>query len=95
MVSFIANEIFVMSPSHFFLPRYCVTGSVHLVGTYLSSKDGYGRVEMCYNNTWGTICGDSGWDYNAAKVVCDQLGFGKAYLRSHDWVFVHPDLICV
>ena len=41
-------------------------------------------MEMCYNNAWGTICGDSGWNYNAAEVVCDQLGFGKAYLKSHD-----------
>ena len=58
-------------------PDTCVTGSVHLVGTYSSSKDGYGRVEVCYNNAWGTICGDSGWNYNAAEVVCEQLGFGK------------------
>ena len=46
-------------------------------------------MEMCYNNTWGTICGDSGWNYNAAEVVCEQLGFGKAYLKSHDWMLVH------
>ncbi|KAL5515297.1 hypothetical protein EMCRGX_G000448 [Ephydatia muelleri] len=53
----------------------CATGSVRLVGTYSSSKDGYGRVELCYNNAWGTICGDSGWNDHAAEVVCEQLGY--------------------
>ena len=56
-------------------PDSCATGSVRLVGLGSSIKIGYGRVEMCYNNAWGTICGDSGWNYRAAEVVCDQLGF--------------------
>lgn len=28
-----------------------------------------GRVEMCYNNMYGTICDDL-WDEQAAAVVC-------------------------
>ena len=41
-------------------------------------------MEVCYNNSWGTICGDSGWNYNATKVVCNQLGFNsELYLKSH------------
>ena len=43
-----------------------------------------GRVEICFNETWGTVC-DNLWSSNDATVVCQELGysrFGRQKLRS-------------
>ena len=45
--------------------------AVRLVG---GTWDSQGRVEVNYNDEWGTVC-DDGWNDHDAKVVCRSLGY--------------------
>ncbi len=51
----------------------CVDGDVRLAGGRFPSE---GRVEICIDQNFGTVC-DDGWDTPDAQVVCRQLGFSN------------------
>lgn len=49
----------------------CTNGSVRLVD---GNNTNEGRVEVCKNSVWGTICnGFGGWGTAEARVVCRHL----------------------
>ena len=49
----------------------CYDGDVRIVD---GNRYGEGRVEVCRNNEWGTIC-DQGWDNSDATVACRAFRF--------------------
>ena len=52
-------------------------GTVRLVGGILPHR---GRVELCTNGGWSTLCNNQ-WDRNDAAVVCRQLGYRSAGVK--------------
>ena len=49
----------------------CTLGQLRLMGGSLPNE---GRVEICINNAWGSVCVDY-WGNTDATVVCRQLGY--------------------
>lgn len=50
----------------------CVMGDVRLVN---GSNDSQGRVELCFDGSFGTVCDVTPWTKDDASAVCRQLGF--------------------
>ena len=49
----------------------CTQGDIRLVA---GSATNEGRVEVCNNNMWGSVC-DQGWDISDARVACRHAGY--------------------
>ena len=49
----------------------CANGDLRLAGGNVINE---GRIEICINNVWGTICDDY-WSDTDANVACRMLGY--------------------
>ena len=53
----------------------CNHGDIRLEGT---SNLQSGRVELCYDGVWGTVCSRGHWGRPEAEVICRQLGYSSS-----------------
>ncbi len=58
-------------PPIIIVPEQCNNSDMRLVGGHSELE---GRVEVCVDQEWATVCNDD-WDFADAAVVCRQLGF--------------------
>ena len=59
----------------------CNDGELRLIG---GSTFNQGRLEVCMNSAWGSVCDSEGvFTRDEAKVACRQLGI----LRDEGWCF--------
>ena len=58
----------------------CTNGEMRLVDGSVYRE---GRVEVCVDGRWGTVCGE-GWGDTEAGLVCARLGFpGQSNLQRY------------
>ena len=55
----------------------CIDGDVRIAAARTTSTTITGRVEVCLQNVWGTLC-DDGWGNLDARVICRQEGYAEA-----------------
>ncbi len=69
----------------YFLPMHavCVSGNIRLVNGAVPYE---GRVEVCSEEAWGTVCDDF-WTQEDANVACLQAGFSRFGLL--DVIYIH------
>ncbi len=68
------SYVYKLCTCYFTESSSCSDGDVRLVN---GSKTQEGRLEVCSNNLWGTVCGD-GFNKIDGYVICKELGLGSS-----------------
>ena len=67
----------------------CTTGSVRLADPREQANTIQGRVEVCINQAWGTVCSDK-FDQEDAGTVCVAAG---GFLRNGVYILVDTEVV--
>ena len=70
IIELLGHSIYLPIPP---LTAACTDWDLRLVN---GSQPLEGTVQVCFNNTYGTICHDQ-WNENDARVVCRHLGYSS------------------
>ena len=84
MIHFILIAINVANQSN------CTDGDVRLIG---GSNKYEGRIEVCINQAWGTVCGFGVLLTEIAEVVCRQIGaltLGNVTVHFYQLITLYP-----
>ena len=79
----------LISDDLFVQPVNCTTGEVRLFG---GSNPNEGRLEVCINQVWGTVCSKY-WHTADTKTACRELGYQelgklKIYCCQYEYVIL-------
>ena len=68
-------------------PKVCEDGEIRLQGGRTQAD---GRVEICFNDRWGTVCDDE-FGREEAAVLCRQQGFSsEGLLKLASFTYAFP-----
>lgn len=79
------------------LANNCTHGSVRLAGGLEPTE---GRVEICVEGRWSSVCSSGYWNYRSAYVVCRQLGYPatgmyagifRSYFHTHTYAHTNTN----